>query len=190
MNKRYHESPTGTSGEWRTPSYVFDAIGLTYGLDPCFPLSGVCYVPLERNAIVYTKLQNGLLQPWPRELLAFVNCPWVGRRSQVPWLQKFFRHGNGIAVCSALTSADWFHQLVWPNVQLALFTDGKVKFVDPTGRVGEEPGFGTALLAVGNVAVQALRRSGLGACVIPDRTARPSARSSIAPTLFEVGAAP
>jgi len=36
------------------------------------------------------------------------------RRGHVPWLRKFFAHGNGIAVVAALTSADWFHQVVVP----------------------------------------------------------------------------
>ena len=98
-------------------------------------------------------------------MLMVVNPPFGGRRGQVPWLRKFFAHGNGIALCSSLTSADWFHELVVPNAQLLLFPRGKTKFERANGTVGAEPGNGVVLIGAGEVANRALLRSGLGACM-------------------------
>jgi hypothetical protein len=55
------------------------------------------------------------------------------------WLKKFLLQGNGIALVNALTSGDWFHDVVIPNVQTMVFPDGKTKFVLPDGSIGEEP---------------------------------------------------
>src|SRR5262245_11977793 len=94
-----------------------------------------------------------------------MNPPFAGRRGHVPWLRKFFEHGNGIALVAARTSADWFHQVVVPNAELLLFPNGKTKFHRPDGSIGREPGTGIALIGAGSVACNALRRSGLGACM-------------------------
>jgi hypothetical protein len=60
---------------------------------------------------------------------------------------------------------------------LVLFTSSKIKFVRPDGSIGEQPGYGNALLGMGAVACSALRRSGLGHCVTVDKSAVPSART-------------
>jgi hypothetical protein len=79
-------------------------------------------------------------------------------------------------VAVARTSADWFHQLVLPNADLLCFPTGKTRFIKPDGSPGPAPTNGIALIAKGGVCCEALRRSGLGFCVIVDRTAAPSAR--------------
>jgi len=77
---------------------------------------------------------------------------------------------NGIALVAARTSADWFHEIVVPNAQLLCFPNGKTKFIRPDGSIGKEPGTGVVLIGMGEVSCTALRRSGLGACmVIVDR---------------------
>ncbi len=43
----------GKSDEWYTPKSIFDALGLTFDLDPCS--SGRDYVPAHRR---YTKVDN------------------------------------------------------------------------------------------------------------------------------------
>jgi len=153
----------GKMSEWRTPKAIFDALGLAFDLDPCSPLDGPCFVPARHR---YTIHVDGLRQPWHG--LVWLNPPFGGRRSQVPWLTKFFRHGNGIALCNALTSADWFQAVVVPNAQVLCFPNGKTKFIRPDGSIGKEPGNGIVLLGAGDVANDALRRSGLGVCMIID----------------------
>jgi hypothetical protein len=150
----------GKSDEWRTPKSVFDALKLAFDLDPCWPISGPCFVPAQRH---YTIHDNGLMQPWHG--LVWLNPPFGGRRGHVPWLKKFFAHGSGVALVNALTSADWFHGVVAPNAQVLCFPNGKTKFVKPDGSVGAEPANGIVLLGVGDAANDALLRSELGFCV-------------------------
>ncbi|OLB69084.1 MAG: hypothetical protein AUI16_29745 [Alphaproteobacteria bacterium 13_2_20CM_2_64_7] len=167
MGKRYHEPSTGESSEWYTPRSVLDKIGLVYDLDPCAPpvdMRQHYCVPAKK---VYTEQDDGLSQPW--QGLVFENAPWgEGRNKIVPWLEKFFEHANGVAICRAYTSSGWFHKVVVPNAELLLFPRGKTKFVRPDGSIGKAPGHGVIFLGMGEVACNALRRSGLGFCVVPD----------------------
>jgi hypothetical protein len=149
-----HEAP-GASDDWYTPPHIFDALGLTFDLDPCSPGPGH-WVPARR---VYTKADDGLVLPWHG--LVWMNPPFGGRNGQVPWLRKFLQHGNGIALVAARTSAGWFHE--WAvRADAMLFPNGKTKFIRPDGTVGESPGTGVVLLACGDIACAALVRSGLG----------------------------
>jgi hypothetical protein len=91
-----------------------------------------------------------------------MNPPFGGRWGQVPWLEKFFAHGDGIALVAARTSADWFHDLVAIHAESLLFPRGKTKFIRPDGSIGEAPGTGVVLIGMGLVANLALRHSGLG----------------------------
>src|SRR5215510_6108579 len=160
-----HEPCIGKSSDWFTPKFVFDALGLAFDLDPAHPGrdNPHCVVPTRK---IFTKADDGLRQPWHG--LVWLNPPFGGRRGQVPWLRKFFAHGNGIALVAARTSADWFHDVVVPNAELLCFPNGKTKFVRPDGSIGKEPGTGVVLLGMGDAARTALRKSGLGVCMVID----------------------
>lgn len=165
-----HEPCIGLADEWYTPQSVFSALGLTFDLDPCSPGQGH-WVPAKR---VFTKADDGLAQPWSG--LVFMNPPFGGRHGQVPWLERFMDHGNGVAVVRAYTSADWFHDVVVPRAETLLFPRGKTRFVpspdvlaDLERRAGEKgkiwrnaPGSGVVLIGMGNISNEALRASGLG----------------------------
>ena len=111
---------------------------------------------------IYTIKDDGLIQLWFG--LVFMNPPFGGRRGHIPWLIKFLDHANGIAIVRAYTSADWFHEHVWPRAEVLLFPNGKTKFIRPDGTIGKEPGHGVVLIGMGRVACDALFRSGLGFC--------------------------
>lgn len=167
-----HERCIGRSDEWYTPPYYFDAIGLTFDLDPCSP-GPDHWVPAR---LVYTRADDGLARPWAG--LVFMNPPFGGRHGHLPWLLKIFDHGNGIALVRAYTSADWFHDHVASSAETLLFPRGKTKFVrgeamtsvarDGTitrhlaGTVGTSPDTGIVLIGMGQRANAALKRSGLG----------------------------
>ena len=150
-----HENCIGETSEWYTPPEIFKALGLMFDLDPCSPGSGH-WVPAKR---IFTQEDDGLKQPWHG--LVFMNPQFGGRRGHVPWLQKFFAHGNGIAICRAYTSSDWWHAEL-PKAELILFPNGKTKFLRPDGSIGKEPGHGIVLIGMGKVACEALQRCGLG----------------------------
>jgi hypothetical protein len=150
-----HEPSIGQSDDWYTPPEIFEALGLTFDLDPCSPGPGH-WVPAKS---IFTKDDDGLAQDWRG--MVFMNPPFGGRFGHVPWLQKFLAHGNGIAVVRAYTSSSWFHDHA-VDADAMLFPRGKTKFIRPDGSVGGAPGHGVVLLGMGDVAVQALRNCGLG----------------------------
>ncbi|WP_288951562.1 hypothetical protein [uncultured Paracoccus sp.] len=107
------------------------------------------------------------------------NPPFGGRNGLVPWLDRFFEHGNGIALTPDRTSAPWW-QDANRRADATLFIAGKVKFERPDGSIGKQPGTGTTLFAAGDMALSALMRAeakGLG--VVMRRVANyPAALSS------------
>ena len=150
-----HEPCIGATDDWYTPRDIFDALGLTFDLDPCSPGPGH-WVPARK---VYTKEDDGLVQPWSGTV--FMNPPFGRRNGHVPWLRKFLAHGDGVAIVRAYTSSAWFHQ--WAvKAQTMCFPRGKTKFIRPDGSIGRAPGHGVVLLGMGAVANKALAQCGLG----------------------------
>jgi len=150
-----HEPCIGKSDDWYTPPAIFDALGLTFDLDPCSPGPGH-WVPARK---VYTKDDDGLAQPW--EGLVFMNPPFGGREGHIPWLKKFLDHRNGVAIVRAYTSSRWWHNLM-PSAHGLLFPRGKTKFIRPDGSIGSSPGHGIVLIGMGQTACSALANSKLG----------------------------
>jgi hypothetical protein len=106
------------------------------------------------------------VQPWRG--LVFMNPPFGGRNGHVPWLRKFFAHGNGVAIVRAYTSSAWWHAEMH-KAELILFPKGKTKFIRPDGSIGKCPGHGIVLVGAGAAACEALLKSKLG--MIWDRRA-------------------
>jgi hypothetical protein len=156
-----HEPSIGQSDDWYTPPEIFKPLGLRFDLDPCAPVDRAqhYFVPADR---FFTKIDDGLAQRWEQEWLVFMNSPFGGRCGHLVWLHKFFRHANGIAIARAYTSSWWWHAVVVPQAETLLFPKGKTKFIRPDGTIGKSPGHGIALIGMGDVANNALARSGLG----------------------------
>lgn len=150
-----HEHSIGESDEWYTPKFIFDALGLIFDLDPCSP-SKDHWTPARK---FYTKDNDGLKSEWSG--IVWMNPPFGGRNGQVPWLEKFVNHGNGIALVAARTSSGWFHEYA-PQMDCLLFPKGKTKFIKPDGTVGKSPGTGVVLFGLGDIASTAMENSELG----------------------------
>lgn len=153
------EPSNGASDEWYTPRYIFDALGKEFDLDVAAPVSGGPHVPASRWI---TADRDGLKTVWGG--FVWMNPPFGGRNGLVPWLTRFFDHGNGLALTPDRTSAPWW-QDANRRADATLFVAGKVKFLRPDGSEGKSPGTGTTLFAAGPRAVEALRRAecnGLG----------------------------
>lgn len=153
-----HWERPGQSDEWFTPPHVFKALGCTFDVDVAAPFPKVStHVPAFRRI-----WRDGCHdQSWSGFI--WMNPPFGGRNSLEPWLDRFCEHGNGIALTPDRTSAPWFMS-IWRRADLVMFTR-KIRFLRPDGSEGKSPSNGTALFAIGDRAVTALRRadeSGLG----------------------------
>lgn len=152
----------GRSDEWYTPKYIFDALGCRFNLDVAAPFEGPLYTPCD--GWLYDR---SLERAWSG--FVWMNPPFGGRNGLAPWLDKFFAHGNGIALTPDRTSAPWWQDAA-RKADAILFIDGKVKFERPDGSVGKQPGNGTTLFSIGGQGFQALERAekaGLGWLAVP-----------------------
>jgi len=155
-----HEQCVGKTDEWYTPPHVFEAMGETFDVDVASPGRAVTpWLPARRFIT-----SNSLATPWRG--FVWMNPPFGGRNGLVPWLNKFFSHGDGVALVPDRTSAPWWQSFA-PHADAVLFVEKKIKFIGVDGRPGASPAQGTTLLALGTRAIMALRRAearGLGSC--------------------------
>lgn len=152
-----HWETAGASDEWYTPAYVFEALGCSFDLDVAHPAARATHVPARQFIAANSLEQNWFGYVW-------MNPPFGARNSLKPWLDKFFDHGNGIALTPDRTSAPWWQEAA-RKADAILFIDGKVKFIRPDGSQGGSPSNGTTLMAAGTAAVADLRAAaanGLG----------------------------
>jgi hypothetical protein len=139
-----HEQCVGATDEWYTPSYIFEAMAVRFDLDVASPGAAVApWIPAARCITA-----GSLEQPWNG--FVWMNPPFGPRNGLVPWLDKFFAHGNGVALVPDRTSAPWWQEFV-PRSDLVLFVDGKIRFIGADGQCGAQPAQGTCLLASGAV---------------------------------------
>lgn len=159
-----HERP-GKTDEWYTPPYVFDALGCTFDLD----VASLWKIPWIPATSYLSPGKDGLKTPW--EGFVWMNPPFGGRNGLTPWLDKFVKHGNGIALIPDRTSAPWWQDFV-PESDSVLFVSPKIKFIDINGELGMSPAQGTCLVGIGPSAFYALRRAfehNLGSLFYPAR---------------------
>lgn len=146
-----HEAPGGGSPEWYTPAWIFEAMGVTFDLDPCHPLVRLPWIPATAVMTVET---DGLKTPWPAGAFVWMNPPY-GKETPA-WLAKLVAQGNGVALVFARTDCRWFHEHVAKS-DAFLLMDGRVKFVDENGKEGGSPGSGSMLVAYGQRGVDAIK---------------------------------
>lgn len=145
------EPSAGGSDDWWTPRFIFDALGTYFDLDVAAPEGGPKHVPARRWLH-----RDGLTSEWSG--FVWMNAPFGGRNGLAPWLDRFFGHGNGIALTPDRTSAPWWQDAA-DRADAMLLTRGKVKFERPDGSVGKSPGSGVTLWAAGAEACLALCRA-------------------------------
>lgn len=147
-----HEQCVGATDEWYTPPHVFRALGCSFDADVASPGKAVTpWIPAVR---FITK--NSLALQWSG--FCWMNAPFGGRNGLMPWLEKFYRHGDGIALVPDRTSAPWWQQFA-PRADLILFVAPKLKFIGADGKPGTSPAQGTCLMAIGSRGSEALCRA-------------------------------
>jgi hypothetical protein len=158
-----HEQCVGATDEWYTPPHVFAALGHSFDLDVASP--GQYRTPWIPAAEFVTF--KSLERRWSGFI--WMNPPFGPRNGLVPWLTKFFEHGNGIALVPDRTSAPWWQQFA-PQADLILFVSPKLKFIGADGQPGASPAQGTCLMGVGDRSHEPLLRAeanGLGVLLKP-----------------------
>ena len=163
MTIALHEQSVGATSEWYTPRYIFTALGCNFDVDVASP--GQDVTPWIPAKVFITS--NSLQRPWVG--FVWMNPPFGPRNGTVPWLEKFFSHGNGIALVPDRTSAPWWQRYA-PSADLVLFVSPKIRFIAANGLEGSSPAQGTTLLAAGQQGVAALCRAaanGLGVLMAP-----------------------
>jgi hypothetical protein len=128
------------SEDWITPPEIVAALG-AFDLDPC-----ACEEQFKHYApMIYTKRQNGLLQPW----LGRVWCnPPYGRAADA-FIKKLSEHGNGVLLIFARTETRTWFEHIWPKAHGILFLKGRLRFYRPDGVRGDSAGAPSALIAYG-----------------------------------------
>ena len=153
-----HEQCVGATDEWYTPPYVFEALGCSFDMDVASPGKEVTpWIPAAEFRTIKSApaVWNGFV---------WMNPPFGGRNGLIPWLEKFFNHGSGIALVPDRTSAPWW-QMFAPSADLILFVAPKIKFIDEKGNPGKSPAQGTCLMGAGEKSIEPLKRAsgnGLG----------------------------
>jgi hypothetical protein len=121
----------------------------------------VPWIPAQRHL---TKKDNGLLVDWGNEF-CWMNPPYGLRNGIAEWIEKFVRHGNGVAIAPDFTSTEWWHSLT-ERADIIMFVRPKIYFL-PKREDGRTNSLGSTLVAIGERGVQALRnaeRNGRGRC--------------------------
>lgn len=157
-----HEQSSGATDEWYTPPHVFEALGCTFDMDVATPLDRR-FVSVPARGWIF---QDSLRQEWRG--FVWMNPPFGKRNGIEPWLQKFFDHGNGVALTPDRTSAPWWQEYA-PRADSILFVAPKLKFIGVDGKSGDSPAQGTCLMAAGERAIDALNLAqsrGLGLLLV------------------------
>ena len=146
MNKDYKPND-----DVYTPPELFEALGLQFDLDVCAPKGGLPWIPAKRN---FTIEDDGLTQKW-------IGRVWMNPPFSAPklWVAKWLAHGNGVML-APLSKSNWFMDL-WMSDAAILNNPVKFRFIKPDGS-RYSIAFPTAIWAIGDENVEALRKSNLG----------------------------
>ncbi len=151
------------SVEWYTPSWVFDALGMTFDLDPASPHDMETAVPATTK---YTVFDDGLKKPWFGRV--WMNPPY-GPTTGL-WVSRMAAHGNGIALVFSRTDAVWCQEAM-RSANAMLFVAGRIQFVHGNENRHKKArcGAGTVMFAFGSECAIALQRLSDRGVFIPGR---------------------
>jgi hypothetical protein len=160
-----HEQCVGATDEWYTPPHIFKALWHPFDMDVASPGQSVTpWIPAKKFIT-----SRSLERRWNG--FVWMNAPFGGRNGLVPWLEKFFSHGDGIALVPDRTSAPWWQEFA-PRADLILFVSPKIQFIGADRLPGKSPAQGTCLFAKGFSGRASLTRAagvGLGALMRPQQ---------------------
>jgi hypothetical protein len=140
------------SVEWYTPAWIFDALGISFDLDPSSPHDFETAVPATTK---YTVYDDGLLKPWFGRV--WMNPPYG--KSTPKWIRRMVKHGNGIALLFSRTDARWCQEAMRAATGI-LFLSGRVAFIPGKENLHKRSrcGAGTVMFAYGDECAVALKK--------------------------------
>jgi hypothetical protein len=145
----------GNTIEWYTPPGIFEALGLTFDLDPCAPPGGLPWIPARR---FYSLEDDGLSKAWSGRV--WMNPPY-GPHTAL-WMRRLAAHGDGIALVFARTETAWWNDSV-PAAHAVCFIAGRLTFVDADRQPPRaNAGAPSALVAYGQECAEAIAAARLG----------------------------
>lgn len=159
-----HERSQGESVEWYTPPEIFQALAITFDLDPAAPVGGLPWIPAQRS---FSRADDGLTQPWNGRV--WLNPPY-GRGIE-QWLNRLARHGDGLALVFARTDTRWYQEIVRRATAIC-FIAGRLSFIRGDRSRAGTAGAPSVLLAFGLPCALALVEAGLGQTVVLPRDQR------------------
>ena len=118
----------GKSSDWRTPPMSSRCSASCSTSTVAAPTDEPMYVPA-----LHCISERSLETPWSG--FVWMNPPFGGRNAIAPWLDKFFGHGNGIALTPDRTSCPWWQRAA-AKADALLFVAGKIRFIRPDGTTG------------------------------------------------------
>lgn len=141
----------GTSDDYYTPPYIFEALGVTFDMDVSAPPGGVPWIPARRSIDV---IEDGLATPW--EGLVWCNPPYS---DPTPWIDKFIAHAHGLMLVQISKSQSV--RRLWQSADGILVMQPDLKF--QTGG-GEKKGIymPCIMASMGDISTLCLKSSGLG----------------------------
>lgn len=137
--------------ELYTPSYIFEKLGLEFDIDVCGPVGGLSWIPAKRT---FSRLDNGLIQQWQGRV--WMNPPFSAPND---WVMKWLDHKNGVML-APLSKSNWFIRL-WESEAAVMPLQVKHRFMKPD-LTQYSIAYPTALWAIGETNITALKMSGLG----------------------------
>jgi hypothetical protein len=149
---RGHMSPNyKPNDEVYTPPMIFEALKLEFDLDVCGPVGGLPWIPAKRT---FSQEEDGLAQDWYGRV--WMNPPFS---KPTPWIDKWLENNNGVMI-AVLSKAKWFNKL-WNSEAAIMSIPPQTKYVKPDGS-SYGIAWPTAMWAIGETNITALKNSGLG----------------------------
>lgn len=140
--------------EYITPRYIIDDLG-PFDLDPSAAVGQPW--PTARHHL--TIEDDGLATKWKG--FVWLNPPYGITNQERLWLEKFFDHGNGLALVNAKTYTKWWHEVVFPSMSAIFFFCGRFSFYHVDGTMTEGKTGSPCLIAAGERAVKKLKKTKL-----------------------------
>lgn len=143
LNQLLTGKTAAPSDEWYTPLELIRSLG-EFDLDPACG-------PLCQNKTAAVKFdRDGLEREWFGRV--WMNPPFS---SASVWVNKFIKHGNGIALVFGRTDAKWFHDAVAAAGCFFAFM-GRTKFNRPGEKPASNCPLGCVLIPMGQANIDAI----------------------------------